>query len=713
MEASRPTKQLPHRLILGTRVDVTSYSDAAQQIAQWAAAGESRYVCVCNVHMLMEAHDDLRFLQVVNGADLTTPDGMPVVWALKWLGAREATRVDGAGLILRVLAQAAKRKLPLALYGGTEESTSLFIEFVRRQYPGVEIAGVIRPPFRPPTAAEDAAYTRQLVDSGARIVFVSMGCPKQEKWMAVNRHRIPAVLVGVGAAIDFHAGTVKRAPLWMQRVGLEWFFRFCQEPRRLWHRYAYHNPRFLWMLLRQILGGDYTARQSPAPFWRYPRSFWIYVRHLRPSQQLTTATIEARQMTRLRGLLHDATRHVPYYRDLFARLGATPEDFRTLADLRRLPVLTKQQVRDDPYQFLHDHTHPRRLIEDHTSGSTGQPLEFYLTAEQKAWDMACAIRFWHWIGYRTGARIAAFRHYQPSSPTALPWNYERHSNTLFFSVYDMTPDNLRRYAAEFNRFRPQYVRGYPSSIFAFAQFAASEGLPLHTPRAVLTSSETLAPEMRAVIERVLQCPVYDWWGSNERLGTACQCEQRGPYHVNAEAGILELVPEQSCGTGPITCGSGLPAATGMEPPPSLHRLVATGLLNHAMPLIRYDLGDYAVPATAPCACGRGLPSLERILGRANDLIITGEGKRIPSVRFYTIFETHTAIRQFQVQQTAPDAVQVRLVAPRPLASADLDRLRIELTRFLGDQVRLQFDYVADIPPEPSGKLRNVISLVRS
>jgi len=132
-----------------------------------------------------------------------------------------------------------------------------------------------------------------------------------------------------------------------------------------------------------------------------------------------------------------------------------------------------------------------------------------------------------------------------------------------------------------------------------------------------------------------------------------------------------------------------------------------------MPLIRYDLGDYAVPAAAPCACGRGLPSLARILGRTNDLIITGEGKRIPSVRFYTIFETHTAIRQFQVEQTAPDAVQVRLVVPRPLAPAEFDRLRVELTRFLGERVRLEFAFVDVISPEPSGKLRNVISLVRS
>jgi phenylacetate-CoA ligase len=258
----------------------------------------------------------------------------------------------------------------------------------------------------------------------------------------------------------------------------------------------------------------------------------------------------------------------------------------------------------------------------------------------------------------------------------------------------MTPANLRRYVEEFNRFRPQYVRGYPSSIFSFAQFAASEGLPLHAPRAVLTSSETLSDEMRTLIERVLQCPVYDWWGSNERLVTACQCEQRGLYHVNAEAGILELVPEPVSGSGlPAAtsppCGSGLPAATGMEPPPSLHRLIATGLINRAMPLIRYDLGDLALPAAKPCPCGRGLPVFERVLGRVNDLIVTGEGKRVPSVRFYTLFETFAAVRQFQVVQTGLDDFTVRLAGTReagPEMSARLHRL-------IGPRVRLRFEFV--------------------
>ena len=437
-----------------------------------------------------------------------------------------------------------------------------------------------------------------------------------------------------------------------------------------------------------------THRQQPDMLSRYVRGGWIYLRELRRTQLMSIDELQALQLRRLQALLREAAVNVPYYQALFQKLGAAPDDFRELSDLARLPILEKQQIRDEPEQFLNRRVDKSRLIEDHTSGSTGQPLRFFLTVEQKAYEMAYAIRFWRWARYRTGERIAAFRHYIPKSPTDPLWEHHPRTRTLFFSVYDMKPANLRAYVNEFNRFRPAFVRGYPSSIYIFAQFAASEGLRVHAPRAVLSSSETLSPEMRAVIERVLQCPVFDWWGSNERVVTACQCERGGPFHVNAEGGILELVPSVDN------------AATGA------HRMVGTGLINHAMPLIRYDLGDLAVPAKEPCACGRGLPCVERILGRVNDTIVTGEQKYVPSVRFYTLFETHQRVRQFQVVQTEPNAVIVRIVPATTFNGAETNELRGKLARFLGDAVRIEFELVDHIRPEASGKIRNVVSLIK-
>jgi N-acetylglucosaminyldiphosphoundecaprenol N-acetyl-beta-D-mannosaminyltransferase len=247
--AGRPQATLPpaatSRYILGSRVDATSYDGATRQILSWAYEGRSAYVCVTSVHGLIEASDDRSFRAVLNGADLVTPDGMPVVWGLRRLGAAEATRVYGPNLTLHLCEAAAREGVPIGLYGGTPESLDRFAAFLGRTYPDLEVACQIAPPFRPLTPEEDAAYTEQIAQSGARILFVGIGCPKQERWMADHEGRVPAVMVGVGAAFDFHAGQVRQAPAWVQQSGLEWAFRLSMEPRRLWRRYRRIVPLFI------------------------------------------------------------------------------------------------------------------------------------------------------------------------------------------------------------------------------------------------------------------------------------------------------------------------------------------------------------------------------------------------------------------------------------------------------------------------------------
>jgi N-acetylglucosaminyldiphosphoundecaprenol N-acetyl-beta-D-mannosaminyltransferase len=244
---------LEHRHILGTRVDATSYPDAATRILQWARAGESRYVCVCNVHMVMEAHDSGDFQQVVNAADLVTPDGMPLVWVLRVLGIRHTPRVDGSTLTYHVCRAATQEGIPIALYGGGEETIAAFTAFAKRTFPGIRIVDAISPPYRELTSEDIESHAQELAKSEAKIVLVALGCPKQERWMAERKPRLKAVMIGIGAAMDFHAGRIPRAPRWMQKCGLEWFFRLMMEPRRLWRRYLIHNPRFILLLLAQLL----------------------------------------------------------------------------------------------------------------------------------------------------------------------------------------------------------------------------------------------------------------------------------------------------------------------------------------------------------------------------------------------------------------------------------------------------------------------------
>jgi N-acetylglucosaminyldiphosphoundecaprenol N-acetyl-beta-D-mannosaminyltransferase len=250
------------RTILGTRVDGTNYAGAVAQIAAWAREGASRYVCISTVHMVMEGHDDPAYQAVVNGADLVTSDGMPLVWALRLLGAKRAERVYGPDLTPLVCERAAREGIPVGFYGSSPEVLDAMITNLQSAYPALEIAYRYSPPFRELSAAEIQEEIAAIRAAGARIVFVGLGCPKQERWMHARRGELDAVLVGVGAAFDYVGKTKAQAPRFMQAHGLEWLFRLVTEPRRLWRRYLYHNPRFVALfaarLARTYLRGERT-----------------------------------------------------------------------------------------------------------------------------------------------------------------------------------------------------------------------------------------------------------------------------------------------------------------------------------------------------------------------------------------------------------------------------------------------------------------------
>jgi N-acetylglucosaminyldiphosphoundecaprenol N-acetyl-beta-D-mannosaminyltransferase len=246
---------LSSRLILGARTDATSYADATARVLTWATRSESRYVCVSSVHVTMESYDSADYRTIVNAADLVTPDGMPLVWALRLFGVAEATRVRGPTLMVHLLERAAAAGVAVGFYGASPEVLARLVDACQRRFPGLEVAYAYAPPFRALRPEEDARVVREINSSKARILFVGLGCPKQERWMGAHKGSLNAVMLGVGAAFDFLAGVKPEAPQWMQNAGLEWLFRLATEPRRLWRRYAYHNPRFVALLVGQYLKG--------------------------------------------------------------------------------------------------------------------------------------------------------------------------------------------------------------------------------------------------------------------------------------------------------------------------------------------------------------------------------------------------------------------------------------------------------------------------
>jgi N-acetylglucosaminyldiphosphoundecaprenol N-acetyl-beta-D-mannosaminyltransferase len=247
-EAGKPSAMQQERItgsVLGAQIDALSWDGAMSRLLGWAGARESRYVCICNVHSVVTAYQDTTFQAVVNQADMATPDGMPVAWALRKMGVAGQQRINGPDLMWRYCAQAEACGQSVYFYGSTDGTLALLLARLKTTFPRLIIGGHYSPPFRALTDDEDAAVIARINASGAGVVFVSLGCPKQEMWMAAHRGKINAVMIGVGAAFDYHAGTIKRAPLWMQHAGLEWLLRLVSEPRRLWRRYLVTNTIYM------------------------------------------------------------------------------------------------------------------------------------------------------------------------------------------------------------------------------------------------------------------------------------------------------------------------------------------------------------------------------------------------------------------------------------------------------------------------------------
>ncbi len=232
---------------------VSDYEEVMDWMDAMVASGARGYVTAAAVNLVMNAQENHATLDAVMAATLAVPDGQPLVWALKALGHGRATRVYGPDLMAKYCARAARRGTPIYLYGGRGDAErELLAERLRDRHPGLVIAGGASPPFRPLTLGEDERLLADIDASGAQVVWVGTGQPKQEQWMHRMRPRLQApLLVGVGAAFDFHAGLVKQAPPWMGRSGMEWSYRLMREPRRLWRRYARYNPRFVVAFARQ------------------------------------------------------------------------------------------------------------------------------------------------------------------------------------------------------------------------------------------------------------------------------------------------------------------------------------------------------------------------------------------------------------------------------------------------------------------------------
>jgi N-acetylglucosaminyldiphosphoundecaprenol N-acetyl-beta-D-mannosaminyltransferase len=239
--------------VVNAPVTASPFDEQIKVILEWASKHLSKVVCVANVHMVTEAYLNQDFGKVLKSADLVTPDGMPLVWMMRMLGARNQDRVAGLDILQAICKAAPSTNISLFFVGSETPILDQMRVRLNQEFPNLQIAEMEPLPFRPLTPAEDEALIQKINASGAGVVLVSLGCPKQERWMAEHKDKIHAVMIGLGGAFPVYAGICKRAPRWVREMGMEWFYRLIQEPRRLWKRYSTTIPLFLWLASKQLI----------------------------------------------------------------------------------------------------------------------------------------------------------------------------------------------------------------------------------------------------------------------------------------------------------------------------------------------------------------------------------------------------------------------------------------------------------------------------
>jgi N-acetylglucosaminyldiphosphoundecaprenol N-acetyl-beta-D-mannosaminyltransferase len=243
---------MERKSIINFPITTGNYSSFVNHIVSLANQKESANVCVANVHMFIEAYKDETFKNIINEASIVTPDGKPLTWVLNYVYGIRQDRVAGMDLLPDLLQQMMLKQLPAFFYGGTPALLEKTEHYLRYAFPDLPIAGMYSPPFRPATPEEEEKLVKKINSSGAAVVLVILGCPKQEKWMASMKGKINAVMIGVGGALPVMVGMQKRAPAWLQNMGLEWLFRLMQEPRRLFRRYIITNSLFIYLFFKKI-----------------------------------------------------------------------------------------------------------------------------------------------------------------------------------------------------------------------------------------------------------------------------------------------------------------------------------------------------------------------------------------------------------------------------------------------------------------------------
>jgi phenylacetate-CoA ligase len=426
-------------------------------------------------------------------------------------------------------------------------------------------------------------------------------------------------------------------------------------------------------------------------------SFYPTYKTLVKNQRRPYDELKREQEKHLRAMVKFAYLNAPYYHELFKGLGLAPDDVRTVTDLERLPILTKDIIKRRWEEFKPANLSSMSYSEQATGGSSGSPLRYRLSSRDRFLGAAVLYRGWGYGGYEPGDRMVflAGSSLDISTKSLLVKKADEAARNLKrLSSFDMGEREMSEYAKVVNSFKPRFIRGYASSICFFAQWLMDTHTSVNSPQGVFTTAEKLLPRMRRTIGEAFDCEVYDTYGLNDGGVSAFECPEHSGMHIDTERGLMEIVDNEG---QQVDRGEG--------------RILATSLHNLAMPFIRYETGDIGNLAGDPCGCGRGYPLLKEVIGRQQEMLITPEGKHIHGEYFTHIFWEIPHVKEFQIVQKRVDSLIIYIVPEEGFNEKDLERVR-SVIRSRSEGWSVQFQCVDSIDRSSAGKYKFVISEIQ-
>lgn len=415
--------------------------------------------------------------------------------------------------------------------------------------------------------------------------------------------------------------------------------------------------------------------------------FADYRKELLRNERLTRAELDAMQFAKLRELIEHCSKNVPFYKASFDRAGFMPGHLKTIADLAKLPLLSRQDLRDHFEELRAVNASQFEPEQCASGGATGQPVRFLLDRRAIALEKACVWRHRLRSGYKDGEPAANMRGlrlaFKPREHSVI----DKGENCLYLSSYGLTPETAAAYTKAFNNFRPTLFDSYASSAALFANLVEHSDVKIHSPRAIVCASETLYPHQRERIEAVFRSRVWDWYGLTELVGNASECELHNGYHISMEQGYFEVLDDNGLAVAPGEVGE----------------IVATGLHNYSMPLVRYRTGDLGEFTDELCPCGRSSRMIKSIQGRVFEFIETPSGVRLTATALNVHDNTWDHVLQFQYVQKTRDTVLLRVIKADAYTEADERRVLDRMAARFGDEIHLRIEYVSEMPKTPRGK----------